>query len=81
VREPSEKVVVGYLHPGDYSAGFGESLLDLLQYDTATHRRIVEGGGRLSFRAGANLATPRNEVVKRFLDYGRPTGCGWSTPT
>lgn len=69
MRDPKEKVVVGYLHPGQYSAGFGESLLDLLQYDVATHRRIVEGGGRLSFRAGANLATPRNEVVKKFLEY------------
>ena len=71
MRDPSEKVIVGYLHPGEYSAGFGESLLDLLQYDVSMHRRVVEGGGRLSFRAGCNLATPRNEVVRKFLEYGQ----------
>lgn len=70
-RNPAEKVVIGYLHPGDYSAGFGESLMDLLQYDVATHRRVVEGGGRISFRASANLATPRNRVVEKFLEYGK----------
>jgi GT2 family glycosyltransferase len=70
-RPVTEKVVVGYLHPGEYSAGFGESLMDLLQYDFATNRRIVEGGGRLSFRAGCNLATPRNEVVRKFLEFGQ----------
>lgn len=71
MRDPLEKVVISYLHPGAYSAGFGESLLDLLQYDVSLHRRIVEGGGRLSFRAGCNLATPRNHVVEKFLEYGK----------
>lgn len=70
-RNPAEKVVIGYLHPGTYSAGFGESLMDLLQYDVSMHRRVVEGGGRISFRASANLATPRNKVVEKFLEYGR----------
>lgn len=70
-RPTTEKVVIGYLHPGSYSAGFGESLLDLMQYDASTHRRVTEGGGRLSFRASANLAGPRNRVVETFLAYNR----------
>jgi hypothetical protein len=71
LRDPQEKVVVGYLHPGHYSAGFGEAMLDLMLYDAATHRRIIDGGGRLSYRAGANLSTPRNKVVEQFLEYGK----------
>jgi GT2 family glycosyltransferase len=48
-----------------------ESVLDLLVYDVAYHRRIVDGGGRLCLQAGANLAGPRNNQVKRFLEYGK----------
>jgi hypothetical protein len=62
-----EKVVVAYCHPGAVNAAFHESLLDLLVYDMAFHRRIVHGGGRLARQASANLAGPRNDVVKRFL--------------
>lgn len=71
MRDPSEKVVIGYLQPGTVHGDFMESLMDLLQYDSAMHRRIVDGGGRLSFRAGANLSAPRNMVVQKFLEYGK----------
>lgn len=71
MRDPNEKVVVAYLRPKDVDGSFMESLMDLVLYDVAKHRRIVEGGGRLSFRAGANLSSPRNEVVKKFLAYGQ----------
>jgi hypothetical protein len=71
VRDPSEKVVVAYLHPGEYSAGFGESLLDLREYDHVTTRRLDAPGGRLAFRAGSNLATPRNRLVEQFLLHGK----------
>jgi hypothetical protein len=63
----TEKVVAAYCHPGDIHASFHESLLDLLVYDMAFHRRIVDGGGRLAYQASANLAGPRNNVVKQFL--------------
>lgn len=63
----NEKVVVAYCHPGEIHASFHESLLDLLVYDMAFHRRIVNGGGRLAQQASANLAGPRNDVVRRFL--------------
>lgn len=69
-RDPSEKVVVGYLSPTLLHAAFHESLLNLLVHDMAFHRRIVSGGGRLHVQAGANLAGPRNGLVKQFLAYG-----------
>lgn len=62
-----EKVVVAYCHPGNIHASFHESLLDLLVHDMAFHRRIVSGGGRMAYQASANLAGPRNEVVRQFL--------------
>lgn len=71
MRDLSEKVVIGYLHPGTVHAAFMESVLDLLVYDVAFHQRIVNGGGRLATQAGANLSGPRNGIVKRFLDYGK----------
>jgi hypothetical protein len=66
-----EKVVLAYLHPGLVSGAFMESVLDLLVYDTAFHRRIVSGGGRLASQAGANLSAPRNGLIRRFLEYGQ----------
>ena len=64
-------MVVGYLHPGIVHAAFMECVVDLLVYDTAFHKRIVSGGGRLATQAGANLSGPRNGLVKRFLEYGK----------
>ncbi len=66
-----EKVVVAYLHPGHIHAAFHESLLDLLVYDMAFNRRIVDGGGRLAVQASANLAGPRNKVVQLFLEESK----------
>lgn len=64
-----DKVVIAYLHPGVVHGAFMECVLNLLVYDMAFHRRIVHGGGRLSYQAGANLSGPRNSVVKHFLEY------------
>jgi hypothetical protein len=69
VRPPEEKVVIAYLHPGLVHAAFMESVVDLLVYDTAFHKRIVQGGGRLATQSGANLSGPRNGLIRRFLDY------------
>jgi Glycosyl transferase family 2 len=71
MRDPNEKVVLAYLHPGLVRGEFMESVVDLLIYDTAMHRRIVNGGGRLATQAGANLAGPRNGLVEKFLEYGQ----------
>lgn len=71
MRDPNEKVVVAYLHPSTVHAGFMNSMMDLIMYDVATYRRIVDGGGRLAFQAGANLSAPRNDVVRKFLEYNQ----------
>lgn len=71
MRDPSEKVVVGYCRPTTVHGEFMENMLDLQLYDVALHQRIVSGGGRLPFQAGANLSGPRNEIVRKFLAYGR----------
>jgi hypothetical protein len=71
MRDPSEKVVVAYCRPTMVHGEFMERMLDLQLYDVALHRRIVDGGGRLAQQAGANLSGPRNEIVKKFLQFGR----------
>jgi hypothetical protein len=70
VRDPNEKVIVAFLHPGDVEGSFLESMINLLMYDVSLHKRIVHGGGWLGVQAGANLAGPRNGIVKQFLSYG-----------
>lgn len=70
MRDPDEKVVVAFLHAGAWESAFGESLINLLMYDVSLHKRIVHGGGWLAVQASANLAGPRNGVVKQFLSYG-----------
>lgn len=69
-RPADEKVVIAYLQPGLVHGAFMESVVDLLIHDTAFHRRIVNGGGRLGLQAGSNLSGPRNSLVKQFLAYG-----------
>lgn len=71
MRDPEEKVVVSYVRTAHVHGIFTECLMDLMMYDFATHRRIVEGGGRLSYESGANVSGPRNEVVRKFLEYGK----------
>jgi hypothetical protein len=70
MRDPNEKVVVAFLHAGQWESSFGESLVNLLMYDVALHRRIVHGGGWMAVQASANLAGPRNGLVRQFLNYG-----------
>jgi len=71
LRDPRETVVVAYLRPALVHGAFMECLMDLVQYDASLHRRIAAPGGRLSYQAGCNLSTPRNEVVRQFLAYGQ----------
>lgn len=61
---PETRVVVGYLHGPDTAAGFTKSLWNLLAHDVA-HNRYLRGA--IAHYAGPNLSTPRNEVVRRFL--------------
>jgi len=70
MRDPNEKVVVAFLHPGVVESAFMESMINLLMYDVSLNKRIVHGGGWLGVQAGANLSGPHNGIVKQFLSYG-----------
>ena len=70
MRDSSEKVIVAFLHDGNWEGSFGESLINVLMFDVSLHQRIVHGGGWLAVQASANLAGPRNGIVKQFLSYG-----------
>lgn len=62
------KVVVAWLHPENVAASFMDSMLSLFLYDVQGRRRIIEGGGSVSMRSGANITNGRNDVVRNFLD-------------
>lgn len=62
----TDRVVVGYLHPGEVSGYFCQSLVNLLMWDQATSRRVV---GCLNEWSSANVSNSRNDVVRQFLDY------------
>lgn len=66
-----QKVVVSYLSPGTVHSAFMESMFDMIVFDVAAHKRIVNGGGRLATQAGSNLAGPRNALVKGFLQESK----------
>lgn len=63
-------VIVAHLSPGEWSACFGASLIDLLFYDEAHNRRIVSHKfGHMHKEAGAdNVYAARNHVCTVTLD-------------
>ncbi len=70
MRDKAEKVVVGFCSPGTVHTDFMYSLVWAIMYDFASNQRIVDGGGLLPIDAGANLAGPRNDIVRKFLGHG-----------
>lgn len=62
----SNRVVVGYLHPGQVSGYFCQSLVNMLMFDQATSRRVV---GCLNEWSSANVSNSRNDICRQFLDY------------
>jgi hypothetical protein len=60
-------VVLAYCHPGRVEAAFHESVLNLTVFDSVNHRRLLDGGGRIGYRSGVNVAGTRNEMVRKFL--------------
>jgi hypothetical protein len=61
----SDRVVLAYIHPGETSAYFTQSLVNLLMFDQATDRRIV---GCLNEWSSANVSASRNSLVAQFLE-------------
>ncbi len=62
-----DRVVVAYIHPGQVSSYFCESLTNLLMWDQATSRRIV---GCVNQWSSANISSARNSVNGQFLERG-----------
>ncbi len=61
----SDRVVLAYIHPGETSAYFTQSLVNMLMFDQATSRRVV---GCLNEWSSANVSAARNSLVTQFLD-------------
>lgn len=56
-------VIVAWMHPGQVSGEFCRSLVNMFNRDAG---RLLKG--HLPHRAGANLSTPRNQIVDTFLE-------------
>jgi GT2 family glycosyltransferase len=62
-------VSVGFLDPGQWSASFGLSLVELYLADAHSSRRIVPDGKQLRNYCGTGgLVAGRNEIAAQFLD-------------
>jgi hypothetical protein len=61
----TDRVVLAYIHPGETSSYFTQSLVNLLMFDQATERRVV---GCLNEWSSANVSASRNSLTARFLD-------------
>lgn len=60
-----DRVVIGYIHPGQVSAFFTHSLIMSLMHDQGMNKRIV---GIEQDWSSANVSMSRNDVTQRFLD-------------
>ncbi len=60
-----DRVVLAYIHPGQTSSYFTQSLTNLLMFDQATSRRVV---GCLNEWSSANVSASRNSLTAQFLD-------------
>lgn len=60
-----DRVVLAYIHPGQTSSYFTQSLTNLLMFDQATKRHVV---GCLNEWSSANVSASRNSLTGRFLD-------------
>lgn len=61
----TDKVVVAYLHPGQVSAFFCNSLLSSVLFDE-THGNLI--AGIVQEWSSANVSEPRNKLTGKFLD-------------
>ncbi len=61
----TDRVVLAYVHPGQTSSYFTQSLTNLMMWDQATSRRIV---GCLNEWSSANISSARNSLVEQFLE-------------
>lgn len=66
----TNKVTVGWLHPGEYAYCFAESMKDMMFYDVAKSRHIMghPHGTVAKQCSSAGIVEGRNKVAKAFLD-------------
>lgn len=62
---PRTSVYMLNVNPGDVSAPFSDSLMQLSRADRECEWNVFEG--KLGWVAGTNISNPRNECVKAFL--------------
>lgn len=65
--ERPANVVVSWCQAQTVDAAFMNSMLDMFVYDFATHRRIVDGGGKIARYSTVNVSSGRNQIVHEFL--------------
>lgn len=65
VTPPSQAYVMAYVHPGQVSSYFTQSILGTVLYDRVAGRRVA---GILNEWSSANVANARNKVVRSFLE-------------
>lgn len=68
----SGDVVIAYIHPGQVSGRFCESLVNTLFHDARTDRRIA---GQIAMQSSPRIAEARSQVVDRFAEHF--PGVGW----
>jgi hypothetical protein len=63
------RVMVGFLHPGEYAACFANSLIQLLLYDAFHEQRMAHAAGYVGNETAATqIVTGRNQIARSFLD-------------
>lgn len=62
-----DRVLIGYLHPGDVAGPFHESLLHLMVEDAKRGDGYV--AGRIAITSGPRVASSRNKLVQEFLTH------------
>lgn len=65
----SGKIAFGYLHPGEVSACFMDSFVDMAFYDAQCNGRFLHPYGKMGKRAGSGgIVDGRNQLAKVMLD-------------
>ena len=65
------RVSIGFMHPGEWSAAFGTSLMDLMMWDATHEQRVMHQFGHIALQVGGgSLAKGRNKIAHQMLHYG-----------
>ena len=64
------RVSIGYLHPGDWSAAFGTSLMDLMMWDATHNGRVMHRFGHIALQTGAaGIAKGRSKIADQMVSH------------